>query len=170
MQKNPIRIAIVGCGAVAERFHGPALRGFDGFAPVVMVDLDSKRAERLRNYFPNAAIESDFRTLRGRADAAIVALPNYLNASAARHLLEEGISVLIEKPFAMTVDAATELQLAASKSGAKIAIGFIRREAVGVRMARECMANGMLGTIRRFSVEDGYPFSWEAVNEFRFDS
>jgi predicted dehydrogenase len=170
MEKNPIRVAIVGCGAVSERFHGPALRGFDGFAPVVMVDLDAKRAERLRNYFPSAAIDSDFRTLRGRADAAIVALPNYLNASAARHLLEDGISVLIEKPCAMTVEAAAELQLAASKSGAKVAIGFIRREAVGVRMARECIANGMLGNIQCFSVEDGYPFSWEAVNEFRFDS
>jgi predicted dehydrogenase len=135
-----------------------------------MVDLDAKRAERLRNYFPSAAIDSDFRTLRGRADAAIVALPNYLNASAARHLLEDGISVLIEKPFAMTVEAATELQLTASKSGAKVAIGFIRREAVGVRMARECIASGMLGNIRCFSVEDGYPFSWDAVNEFRFDS
>jgi predicted dehydrogenase len=169
MQQDPIRLAIVGCGTVSERFHGPALRGFDGFAPVVLVDRDQNRAERLRSYFPSAAIELDFGNLRGRVDAAIVALPNHLNASAACELIEGGISVLIEKPFAMSIEAATGLEVAVSKGGAKVAIGFIRREAVGVRMARECIASGMLGAIRSISVEDGYPFSWEAVNEFRFD-
>jgi predicted dehydrogenase len=169
MRKRPIRLAIVGCGAVSELFHGPALRGFEGFAPVIMVDQDSSRAEVLKSYFPDSIVERDFRTLRGRVDAAIVALPSYLNPLVAHELLEQGISVLIEKPFAISIESARELELATSNGRAKLAVGFIRREAVGVRMARECIESGMLGDIRGFSVEDGYAFSWEAVNEFRFD-
>jgi predicted dehydrogenase len=169
MKRRSIKLAIVGCGTVSERFHGPALRGFEGFAPLVMVDQDRKRAEILKNYFPESIVELDIANLRGRVDAAIVALPSHLNAPVARQLLEEDISVLIEKPFALSMESARELELAASKGSAKLAVGFIRREAVGVRMARDCIANGMLGELRCFSIEDGYVFSWESVNEFRFD-
>jgi predicted dehydrogenase len=165
----PIRLAIVGCGTVAERFHAPALRGFQGFSPVVMVDRQLHRAELLKSYFPSCVVETDFTTLRGRVDAAIVALPNDLNAMVATQLLQAGISVLVEKPAALNVESARELETAAVKGRAKLAVGFIRREALGVRMARVCIASGMLGDIRNFSVEDGYAFSWEAVNEFRFD-
>src|SRR5262249_2572158 len=167
--KSPIRLAIVGCGTVAEQFHVPALRGFQGFSPVVMVDRQLHRAELLKSYFPFCVAETDFTTLRERVDAAIVALPNDLNAMVATRLLQAGISVLVEKPAALTIESARELEMAAAKGPAKLAIGFIRREALGVRMARECIASGMLGDIKSVSVEDGYPFSWEAVNEFRFD-
>src|SRR5262245_1681771 len=167
--KPPIRLAIVGCGTVAERLHAPARRAFQGFSPVVMVDRQLHRAERLKSYFQSCAAETDFTALRERVDAAIVALPNDLNATVAIWLLGAGISVLVEKPAALTIDSARELEMAAVKGGAKLAVGFIRREALGVRMARECIASGMLGDIKSVSVEDGYPFSWEAVNEFRFD-
>jgi predicted dehydrogenase len=165
----PIRLAIVGCGAVAEGFYGPALRAFQGFSPVVMVDRQLHRAELLKSYFPSCVAETDFTTLCGRVDAAIVALPNDLNAMVATRLLQAGISVLVEKPAALTVESALELETAAVKGRAKLAIGFIRREALGVRMARACLASGMLGDIRTFSVEDGYAFSWEGVSDFRFD-
>jgi predicted dehydrogenase len=165
----PIRLAIVGCGRVAEGFYAPALRGFQGFSPVVMVDRQLHRAELLKSYFQSCAAETDFTALRERVDAAIVALPNDLNAMVATRLLQAGISVLVEKPAALTIESARELEMAAVKGPAKLAIGFIRREALGVRMARECIASGMLGDIKSVSVEDGYPFSWEAVNEFRFD-
>lgn len=166
---SPIRLAIVGCGTVAERFHAPALRGFEGFSPVVMVDRQLNRAELLKSQFQSCAAETDFTALRGRVDAAIVALPNDLNAMVATWLLEAGISVLVEKPAALTIDSARELEMAVVKGEAKLAVGFIRREALGVRMARECIATGMLGDIKKVSIEDGYAFSWEAVNEFRFD-
>jgi predicted dehydrogenase len=163
----PIRLAIVGCGAVAERYHVAALRNFQGFAPVVMVDRQLHRAELLKSYFPSCVAETDFTTLRERVDAAIVALPNDLNARVASRLLQTGISVLVEKPAALNVESARELETAAVKGRAKLAVGFIRREALGVRMARICIASGMLGDIRNFSVEDGYALSWEAG--FRFD-
>jgi predicted dehydrogenase len=134
-----------------------------------MVDKNQKRAEILRSYFPESVVEEDFSRLRDRVDAAIVALPGHLNAGAAHQLLEDGISVLIEKPFAVSVEDATKLEVTKWNGESKLAVGFIRREAIGVRLARECISNGMLGTIRSFSIEDGYAFAWEAVDEFRFD-
>ena len=138
----PIRLAIVGCGTVAERFHAPALRSFQGFSPVVMVDRQLHRAELLKSYFPSCVAETDFTKLREHVDAAIVALPNDLNAMVATQLLQAGISVLVEKPAALNVESARELETAALKGRAKLAVGFIRREALGVRMAR------MFGDVR----------------------
>ena len=167
--ERTLKLAIVGCGTVSERFHAPALRGFRGFQPAVMVDRQTQRAELLAQGFANAVVESDFKQLAGRVDAAIVALPAQLNAEVSAELLKMGISVLVEKPAALTVGQAQALAAAASGGTAKLAVGFIRREAVSVRMARECIRSGMLGDITGFSIEDGYFFNWKAVNEFRFD-
>jgi predicted dehydrogenase len=56
----PIRLAIVGCGTVAEGYYAPALRGFQGFSSVVMVDRQLHRAEILKSYFQSCAAETDF--------------------------------------------------------------------------------------------------------------
>lgn len=163
------RLAIVGCGTVAERFHGPALRGFDGFSPLLMVDRQPERAELLARCFAGASAESDFRRLKDRVDAAIVSLPNHLNAPVSTELLNMRISVLVEKPAALNLEEARALVAAATCGPAKLAVGFIRREAVAVRMAKYCLDSGLLGEIQSFSVEDGYAFNWQAVSEFRFD-
>src|SRR5262249_59829886 len=128
--KSPVRLAIVGCGRVAQGFHAPALRGFQGFSPLLMVDQQLHRAELLKSYFPFCVAETDFTTLRERVDAAIVALPNDLNAMVATWLLQAGISVLVEKPAALNVESARELETAVAKGRAKLAVGFIRREAL----------------------------------------
>lgn len=165
---SKIRVAIVGCGSVSEHFHAPALRGFDGFAPVAMIDRDASRAQKLATLLPGSQPGSHLSALRGNVDAAIVALPGHLNTEVTRELLGMGISVLVEKPAAVNSEQARSL-VEASKGTAKLSVGFIRREAVGLRLARHCIQSGMLGKIHRFSIEDGYVFAWQAVHEFRFD-
>lgn len=166
--QHQFRLGIVGCGSVSEQFHAPALRGHGGFIPVVMVDCDPARARRLANGFDSAVIETDHRKLAGRVDAAIVALPGHLNARVSADLLQAGVSVLVEKPAAVSVEEA-EMLAAAPRWPAILAVGFIRREAAGVRLARQVVQRGLLGKIRRFSIEDGHVFAWQAVHEFRFD-
>src|ERR1700730_19426194 len=106
----PIRLASVGCGTVAEGFHAPALRAFQGFSPLVMVDRQLHRAELLKGYFPSCVAETDFTTLCGRVDAALVALPKDVNAMVATRRLQAGISVLVEKSAALSVEGARELE------------------------------------------------------------
>ena len=165
--EKKLRLAVVGCGMVSERFHAPAIGAVPGFVPAVMVDRDPARAAVLTSIFSGAVAESDYTTLAGRVDAAIVALPNQLNAKVSAELLRMGIPVLVEKPAALTIEDAR--MLLASQERARLAVGFIRREAVGIRLAKACIERGMLGEVTAFSVEDGYWFNWQAVNEFRFD-
>lgn len=48
----PLRIAVVGCGAVAEIQHLPALQAVEGAEDTALVDLDEARARKLLGYEP----------------------------------------------------------------------------------------------------------------------
>src|SRR4051794_39425130 len=100
MQK--LRIAVVGCGAVAQIHHLPALAASENAEAVLLVDNDESRARALAERFGVPGVTTDFREIPGRADAAIVALPNNLHAPVAIELLRRGVPVLVEKPMAMT--------------------------------------------------------------------
>ena len=43
----PLRVAIVGCGAVTELFHLPVLAGHEGVTVTALVDPGLDRAKRL---------------------------------------------------------------------------------------------------------------------------
>jgi predicted dehydrogenase len=123
-----------------------------------MVDRQVHRAEILKSYFQSCAAETDFTALRERVDAAIVALPNELNAMVATWLLQAGISVLVEKPAALTIDSARELEMAAVKGAAKLAVGFIRREALGCGWLGNVLQAGCLATSKGFRSKMDTPF------------
>jgi predicted dehydrogenase len=95
----------------------------------------------------------------GEVHAAIVALTHSLNARVARELLGEGISVLVEKPMAVSAAEAREVLSASEARGPRV--GYTRRFGYGTEFARRAIGEDLLGTITRFSVEDGYPFKLE---------
>ena len=66
-------VAIVGCGAVTEKAHLPALRTL-GVTPALLVDRDLERARRLADEFGVPRTGDDYREVIDGADAAIVAL------------------------------------------------------------------------------------------------
>ena len=110
---------------------------------MVMVDRQFARGLVTEERFLLPRAETEFT----RLDVAIVALPNGLDFGER-----------------LSVESARYLE---TKTGpAQLAVGFIRREALGVRIAEARIASGMLGDIRQVSVEDGYILSSRPVNEF----
>ncbi len=79
-----MRIAVVGCGAVAERGHLPALKAASCFDVVALVDRNESRARALAESFGVRNVFTDFVRVLPEVDAAIVALPHSLHAPAAR--------------------------------------------------------------------------------------
>jgi predicted dehydrogenase len=146
----PPRIAIVGCGAVVERFHLPASRFVPELSIEFLVDCEQARARRLADLYNIPKVAAEFREVIGKVDAAIVALPHKLNADVSRELLNEGISVLVEKPMAFTAAEGEQL--------------------LAVQLIRRALKDNFLGTVTKFSVEDGYPFNWRSAGaDFRLD-
>lgn len=166
----PLRIAIVGCGSVVERFHLPASTFVPELSIEVLVDREQKRASTLAASYRVPNVATDFREIIGKVDAAIVALPHALNADVSCELLNNGVSVLVEKPMAFNASEAAHLVAAAKVSNALLNVGYTRRCGHGVQFIRHALRQNLLGTISRFSVEDGYPFDWKSAGpEFRLD-
>src|SRR5436305_14467604 len=75
-----LRLAVVGCGAVAAIHHLPALSRCASAEAVVLVDADPGRAREPATRLGVAETPADFRGLPGRVDAAIGPLPHSLPA------------------------------------------------------------------------------------------
>ena len=67
------KIAIIGCGAVAEKAHLPAIATAEEARATVLVDRNRERAERLAQQFRISHVAEDYREVGSEAAAAIVA-------------------------------------------------------------------------------------------------
>jgi predicted dehydrogenase len=163
-----IRLALVGCGKVAEVFHLPALSKVHGFTLSAVLDVNPSRALALAAMSGASGVHvaSDLRDLVGRCDAALVALPNYLHASACIPLLEQGCHVLVEKPMAVSAEECDRLIAAARGSGAVLSVAMVRRFIAAYELARELISQRTFGPIRRIRVAEGVAYNWPATTGF----
>lgn len=99
-----IRVALIGCGAVAESGHLPALLRHQRFEVAATCDTRSDRASLPAGLAGGAASYRDWRGLleRQAVDAAVLALPPEVSPDVAIECVRRGLPVLDEKPLATT--------------------------------------------------------------------
>jgi len=126
--KGPVRIGIIGCGAIAEGAHLPAVLSSPQVELAAISDLNASRLQYLRRRYRLGPIAfQDYREVVGRVDAVILALPNHLHAPVGVELLSRGIHVLCEKPLAVTRHECEQLTQAARSAASILAVGFVAR-------------------------------------------
>jgi predicted dehydrogenase/nucleoside-diphosphate-sugar epimerase len=153
-QDRSDRIAIVGCGAIAQA-HARAISAVPGARCSVLVDVDAARAEFLgSSYFPEAKVTQRYEEIAGLADAAIVAVPNAYHAAATKSLLRAGLHVLCEKPLAVSYADARELLSVAEECGRVLACGLVRRFFVSTELTIEALRRELVGRPLRFEVHE----------------
>ena len=96
VSETTLRVAVIGCGAVAASHYLPALAVSRQARAALLIDPDRERAARLAARFGGPAVAGDHREAIGRVDAAVVAAPNHLHAPIAVDLLRAGVHVLVE--------------------------------------------------------------------------
>ncbi len=163
-----LRLGIVGCGAVVEQYHLPAVLASEDVVLRAVVDPSAARAEAVAQRTGATALSAHDQLL-GRVDAAIVAVPNHLHAQVATELLRAGIHVLVEKPLAPTVDECDAIIQAAEASGATLAVGLDFRFAPAIQLVKALLDAGVLGAPRRFDLRHGTQSRWPAATSYLFD-
>jgi predicted dehydrogenase len=159
------KLALVGCGAVTEWIHLPAGMTAPRFCVSALVDTNTSRAEALAKRYQIPRVLTDYRSLAGEVDAAIVALPNFLHASATSYLLRHGIHVLVEKPMALTTHEADQMIAASVESGTVLAVGLDFRFFDANRFVKELLRLQVLGTITGFELRQGSTARWAAATD-----
>ena len=83
----------------------------------------------------------------GEVDAVYVGLPNHLHADWTVKALEEGIHVLCEKPFAISLDEVDAVITARDKFNKVVAEAFMYRHHPQTRLIKDWVQEGKLGEI-----------------------
>lgn len=156
----PIRLGIVGCGAIAEMAHIPASQRVEQVRLVALVDSDVRHAEELaaRLGIPVAAASLD--DLVGAVDAIILATPPHVRCRLAREALERGLHVLCEKPMASTAAECAEMISAARDADRTLAVAHTYRFFPNRDHGRMLVHSRELGRLLEARIEQGDPFSW----------
>lgn len=158
------RIAVIGCGAVVEEFHGPALSALSARGEVEVValcDPDQSRIGALSLVFPRAAAFTSLTELPAtRPDLALVASPAGLHADHTIALLDAGIHVLCEKPMAPTPADAERMIAAATRARRVLAVGLFRRFFPSTRLIRDLVVSGRLGAFESGAIVETSGFHW----------
>jgi predicted dehydrogenase len=164
----PVRLAMIGCGAVAEIAHLPAGRSLAHGGFTVLVDIDERRRTRLAAEFGVATTVADWTAAADAFDAAVVALPHHLHEPVCTALARAGKHLLVEKPLACTHAAATAITEAADQAGIVLGVGLQRRFGWGPLWLKELIENGALGRIESFDVAEGGVYDWPVASDFFF--
>lgn len=162
-------IAIVGCGAIADLFHIPAIvRHPELVRSLILVDPDLKRAEAVRARIGAAEAVRDHREVVDRIQGAIIATPPQYHHPITIDLVRAGVHVLSEKPLAETAAAVDEIAQAAEQSQVSVAVNHTRRLFTSFQEVQRLAANGDLGEIQEIDYELGEPFAWPAATDTYF--
>jgi len=143
---------VIGAGAFG-RNHARVYRQLqqEGTELAAIVDTDAARAAAVSREFGNPPCLS-LGDLRGRVDAASVAVPTVEHLKVARALMEAGIDVLIEKPLAPSLAEADEIIHVAQRTGRVVQVGHLERFNPAVRATVPLLTQPMFFEVHRLSV------------------
>lgn len=157
----PVRLAIVGCGAVVRHYHLPAIVRLDNVTVSALCDLNPQQAERLRRQFRlTGEVTDNLEVLAGRVDAALVAVTPRHHASVSIRLLEMGIDVCCEKPLASSSLEAGRMIDAAARSQRHLAVAQWCRFLPNLPLLRKLVLAGFIGDVQEITAEFGGPLDW----------
>ncbi|MCU1382487.1 MAG: NAD-dependent epimerase/dehydratase [Acidobacteria bacterium] len=160
-QHKPVRIAVVGCGAVTQSFHLPVLAGHAGVSIAALVDPDVARARRLAALYHAPTVLPSAEELDGTvADAALIATPAFLHAPGSIALMNRGLHVLVEKPMALTLADGERMVTTARDRGVILTVGLFRRLLPAIRLFRAALDAGQIGDLLNVTAEVGDAYTW----------
>ena len=148
---QPVNVAIIGCGAIANSAHGPSYAKNPAARIACCVDIIPERAQALAKKFgdENTKALTDYRDMLedDTIDVVSVCVPNYLHAPISIDCLNAGKHVLCEKPAAMNYEEVLAMQAAAKANDRILNIGVVNRFNTAVNKVRDLIRAGELGEV-----------------------
>ena len=141
-----LRIAIIGCGKVADQ-HVQAIHRIPDCKIVAVCDREPLMAEQLGERFGISACFPDLRELLHGAspDVVHITTPPQSHYSLAKQCLESGSHVYLEKPFTITADQAESLIHLAEDQELRITVGHNYQFTLEMMEMRRLISEGYLG-------------------------
>jgi UDP-N-acetyl-2-amino-2-deoxyglucuronate dehydrogenase len=148
MAGEPLRVVLVGCGAIGELVARHVYGALPECRVVAVVDLVAARAGAVGELLGVPGFASlDEALAAGPADAADLRLPHDLHAAMLIEALDRDLHVLVEKPLATTAQDAHAMLDAVERSGRTVAVAENYPHLRAVRAAADAVAGGRIGEL-----------------------
>lgn len=157
----PVRVAVVGCGAMTRQNLMPVLAGYDRIRLEALVDINEPHARALADAYRVGRVLTSLDDLtRELVDAVIIATPPALHMPQAVELAARGLHLFVEKPMALSVAEGERMIGAAARAGVTLSVGFYRRLLPATRLLRGLLESGVVGSPVAVDIEEGGAYGW----------
>ncbi|MFT5524945.1 MAG: putative dehydrogenase [Pirellulaceae bacterium] len=149
---KPVRIGIIGAGAVSDYHHVPGIR-LDPRAELAGVcDTNAELLKQRKSDWRIDVTSTDPEEFCARSDvdAVIIATPNFSHRPIAVAAAKHGKHVMCEKPLGLTATEVGEMYVAARDAGVVHMTAFTYRFAPAMRFLKHLAEAGELGELRHF--------------------
>lgn len=147
-----VRIGIVGCGAVSDYHHVPAIQLDPRATLVAASDTNAELLASRRDQWQLPQTFADPLSLcrDPNVDAVIIATPNFTHKEIAVEAAKHGKHVMCEKPLGLNATQVAEMLAAARDAGVVHMTAFTYRFAPAMKCLRHLLRSGQLGEPRHF--------------------
>lgn len=146
VHRPPVRIAVLGAGAIAQVVHLPLLSRMRGVEIAAVTDRDAHTARTVAERYGTRAMENDQVWNDPSIRAVVVCTPSHRHEENVRDALRAGKYVLCEKPLALTPEG---VRAVLDEEGAKghLLVGMNQRFRPDARALRSFVSSGELGEV-----------------------
>ena len=144
-----IRVALIGYGYAGRTFHTPLIRATPGFE---LAAISSSRSDRVHADLPGTLVvpSPEEAWAQPSVELVVIATPNDTHAPLATAALAAGKHVVLEKPFAPTLDQARALASLADSTDRVLAVFQNRRWDGDFLAVTDLLARTALGDVAHF--------------------
>ena len=143
---SDIKIAIVGCGRIAQR-HAEHINNTKGALLVAVCDIVENRASELGSKYNAKSFQKIEDLLQCDNDVVAICSPNGYHAEHSIMALKAGKHVLCEKPMAINVHDCGRMITSAEKANRRLFVVKQNRFNPPVAAVKEAISKGRLGKI-----------------------
>lgn len=156
-QEKQARIAIIGAGWWATTTQIPAVQAHPNGTLAALCDRDAEKLATAAKAYNISTTYTDLETMLDEEplDGAIIVTNHASHYAIAKRCLEQGLHVVVEKPFTLyATDAKALLDLAASQTR-EIIVGYPYNYTAYAVRCREVLQGGELGAVQYVSAVFG---------------
>jgi predicted dehydrogenase len=146
VQRPPIRVAVLGAGAIAQVAHLPVLSRMRGVEIAAVSDRDAHAARTVAQRYGTRAAKSDDVLADESIQAVVVCTPSARHEENVREALSAGKYVLCEKPLALSAEGVERI-LAEEGAKDRLLVAMNQRFRPDARALRSFVASGELGDV-----------------------
>jgi predicted dehydrogenase len=140
-----LKVGLLGCGAIAQIAHLPALRKAHNVEFTAVCDAAEDLLHLMADRYAVADRYTDHRTFLEQADMDAVLLPvaDGFHAPLAIQCMRAGKHVLVEKPLAETIEECEQMVQASEETGCQLQMGCMKRYDPSLQFAQRFVAEEM---------------------------